>query len=173
MVQRLLEIDTYRMMASLALPVARDLAPLLTRGEQELAKITAALVRANAEDEPLLLDRLTRLGAEIDSREAASHYRFSASDAYYELVERKIADLREDRIEGLQLFQEFTQRRLAPAMNTLRAVASRQKSLTERLARAIQLLSTRVDITRERQNQNVLEIHEPAREAAAAAATDG
>ncbi len=156
MVQRLLEIDTYRMMASLALPVARDLAPLLTRGEQELAKITAALVSANAEDEPLLLDRLTRLGAEIDSREAASHYRFSASDAYYELVERKIADLREDRIEGLQLFQEFTQRRLAPAMNTLRAVASRQKSLTERLARAIQLLSTRVDITRERQNQNVL-----------------
>jgi uncharacterized membrane-anchored protein len=157
MVQRLLEVDTYRMMALLSLPVARDLAPLLTREEQELAKITAALVSANAEDEPVLLDRLTRLGAEIDSREAASHYRFSAADAYYELVERRIADLREDRIEGLQLFQEFTQRRLAPAMNTLRAVASRQESLSERLARAIQLLLTRVDITRERQNQKVLE----------------
>ena len=45
MVQRLLEIDTYRMMASLALPVARELAPLLTRGEQELVKITTALVQ--------------------------------------------------------------------------------------------------------------------------------
>jgi uncharacterized membrane-anchored protein len=110
MVQRLLEVDTNRMMALLALPVARDLAPLLTRGEQELAKITAALVSANAENEPLLLDRLTRLGAEIDSREAASHYRFSAAGAYYELVEHRIADLREDRIEGLQLFQGFTQR---------------------------------------------------------------
>jgi uncharacterized membrane-anchored protein len=157
MVQRLLEIDTYRMMASLALPVARELAPLLTRGEQELARITAALVDANADDEPLLLDRLTRLGAEIDSRQAANWYRFSAASAYYELVQRRIADLREHRIEGLQLFQEFTERRLAPAMNTLRAVASRQGSLTERLARAVQLLSTRVDITRERQNQNVLE----------------
>jgi uncharacterized membrane-anchored protein len=157
MVQRLLEIDTYRMMALLALPVARDLAPLLTRGEQELAKITGALVSANADDEPQLLERLTRLGAEIDSREAASHYRFSAAGAYYELVQRRIADLREDRIEGLQLFQEFTERRLAPAMNTLRAVASRQASLTERLARAVQLLSTRVDITRERQNQKLLE----------------
>jgi uncharacterized membrane-anchored protein len=145
------------MMASLALPVARDLAPLLTRGEQELAKITAALVSAKAEDEPSLLDRLTRLGAEIDSREAASHYRFSAANAYYELVQRRIADLRENRLEGIQLFQEFTERRLAPAMNTLRAVALRQESLTERLARAVQLLSTRVDITRERQNQNVLE----------------
>jgi uncharacterized membrane-anchored protein len=157
MVQRLLEIDTYRMMASLALPVARDLAPLLTRGEQELAKITAALVSAKADDEPLLLDRLTRLGAEIDSREAASHYRFSAAKAYYELVQRRIADLRENRFEGMQLFQEFTERRLAPAVNTLRAVALRQESLTERLARAVQLLSTRVDITRECQNQKVLE----------------
>jgi uncharacterized membrane-anchored protein len=157
MVQRLLEIDTYRMMASLALPVARELAPLLTRGEQELVKITTALVSANAEDEPLLLERLTQLGAEIDSREAANHYRFSAANAYYDLVQQRIADLREQRIEGLQLFREFTERRLAPAMNTLRAVASRQESLSERMARAVQLLSTRVDVTRERQNQKVLE----------------
>ncbi|MGE0038865.1 MAG: DUF3422 family protein [Xanthobacteraceae bacterium] len=157
MVQRLLEIDTYRMMALLALPVARELAPLLTRGEQELAQITGALVSADANDEALLLERLTRLGAEIDSRETANHYRFSAAGAYYELVQRRIADLREHRIEGMQRFQEFTERRLAPAMNTLRAVASRQRSLSERLARAVQLLATRVDVTRERQNQKVLE----------------
>lgn len=157
MVQRLLEIDTYRMMASLALPVARELAPLLTRGEQELARITGALVNANSDDEPLLLDRLTQLAAEIDSREAASHYRFSAANAYYDLVKRRIVDLREERVIGLQRFEEFTERRLAPAMNTLHAAASRQESLTGRLAHAVQLLSTRVDITRERQNQKVLE----------------
>jgi uncharacterized membrane-anchored protein len=157
MVQRLLDLDTYRLMACLALPVARELAPLLTRGEQELANITAALVSAGAADEPLLLDRLTRLGAEIDSREAASYYRFSAARAYYDLVQRSISDLREQRLEGMQQFQEFTERRLAPAMRTLRAVVGRQASLTQRLARAVQLLSTRVDITRERQNQKVLE----------------
>jgi uncharacterized membrane-anchored protein len=157
MIQRLLEIDTYRMMALLALPVARELAPVLTRGERELADITAALIRANADDEPLLLQRLTQLGAEIDSREAATYYRFSAANAYYELVQQRIADLRERRIEGLQGFREFTERRLAPAMNTLRAVASRQQSMTERLARAVQLLSTRVDVSREMQNQKVLE----------------
>ena len=105
----------------------------------------------------MLLERLTQLGAEIDSREAANHYRFSAANAYYDLVQQRIADLREQRIEGLQLFREFTERRLAPAMNTLRAVASRQESLSERMARAVQLLSTRVDVTRERQNRKVLE----------------
>jgi uncharacterized membrane-anchored protein len=157
MVQRLLEVDTYRMLASLALPVARELAPLLTRGEQELADITASLVKASAKDEPGLFDRLTRLAAEIDSRAAASHYRFSASKAYYDLVQRRIIDLRERRLEGIQGFDEFTERRLAPAMSTLQAVALRQESLTDRLARAVQLLSTRVDITREGQNQKVLE----------------
>ena len=37
-VQRLLEIDTYRMLALLALPVAREMAPFLTRCERELAR---------------------------------------------------------------------------------------------------------------------------------------
>ncbi len=35
MVQRLLEIDTYRVMAMLALPVARELAPVLNQSERD------------------------------------------------------------------------------------------------------------------------------------------
>ncbi len=157
MVQRLMEIDTYRMMALLALPVARELAPLLSQREHELAQITTALATAAEHDEPVLLDKLTRLEADIDSGVSDNHFRFSAAAAYYELVQRRIAELREERIRGLQTFHEFTERRLAPAMNTCRAVAVRQESLSGRVARATQLLSTRVDITRERQNQAVLE----------------
>jgi uncharacterized membrane-anchored protein len=155
-VQRLLEIDTYRMLALLALPLAREIGPFLTRSEQELAQVTNALVQAGEHDEPELLERLTRLAAEVESREAESLYRFSAADAYYELVQRRIAELREVRIEGVQTLQEFTERRLAPAMNTCRAVAARQEALSRRVARATALLSTRVDLTRERQNQEVL-----------------
>jgi uncharacterized membrane-anchored protein len=59
-------------------------------------------------------------------------------------------------MEGMQTFGEFTERRLAPAMNTCQAVATRQEMLSQRVARATQLLSTRVDITRERQNQALL-----------------
>ncbi len=157
MMQRLLEIETYRMMALLALPVAHALSPDLAQAERELAGITTQLVDSSEADEPVLLDRLTRLEAGIERRAAENAYRFSAAVAYYELVQRRIAELREVRMQGLQTFQEFTERRLAPAMNTCRAAAARQESLSERVARATQLLSTRVDVTREKQNQAVLE----------------
>ncbi len=157
MVQRILEIDTYRVMALLALPIARELGPKLTRYERELAEITSRLVQATKVDEAKLLERLTRLEAEIENAEAAHHYRFTAASAYHELVQRRIAELREERIQGLQTFQEFTDRRLAPAMSTCASVAQRQESLSRRVARATQLLSTRVDVTREGQNQALLE----------------
>jgi uncharacterized membrane-anchored protein len=156
-VQRLLEIDTYRILALLALPAARALAPVLAEQERALASITAALVDAGDADEPGLLDRLTRLAAAIDSRDAETRFRFSAAAAYYDLVQSRIEELRGERIHGLQTFGEFTERRLAPAINTCRSVAARQQSLSERVARATQLLSTRVDVTRERQNQLLLE----------------
>ena len=172
--QRLLEIETYRMMALLTLPVARALSPFLTECERELARINEALIAAKEDEEAALLDRLTQLAYEIARRQSAGPaagadaraagaaigsdnlYRFSAATAYYELVQRRIGELREQRIEGLQTFGEFTERRLAPAMNTCRAIAARQDSLSQRVARATSLLAARVDITRERQNQDVL-----------------
>jgi uncharacterized membrane-anchored protein len=154
-IQRLVEIDAYRMMALLALPVARALGESLTRSERELAGITTALASATSEDEPALLDRLTRLEAEMESRYADNLFRFSASAAYYALVQRRIAELREKQA-GLQTIHDFLERRLTPAMNTCQAAAARQESLSQRVARASQLLSTRVDITREGQNQSLL-----------------
>jgi uncharacterized membrane-anchored protein len=41
-------------------------------------------------------------------------------------------------------------------MNTCRSIATRQESLSLRVSRATRLLSTRVDLTRERQNQALL-----------------
>lgn len=157
MVQRLLEIETYRMLALLALPLARRLTPFVGECERELAEITGALVGSRGREEAMLLDRLIRLEAEIERLGAESHYRFSASRAYHELVARRIAELREERIQGLQTFREFTERRLAPAMNTCDAIATRLESLSGRVARTTQLLSTRVDVTREQQNAAVLE----------------
>jgi uncharacterized membrane-anchored protein len=155
-VQRLLEIDTYRIMALMALPVARAAGPLLASADRDLAKITASLVTAGEADEPALLNRLTQLEAEIENQQSETRYRFGAADAYYELVQRRIDELREQRIQGLQTFREFTERRLAPAMNTCRSIAARQESLSLRVSRATRLLATRVDLTREQQNQALL-----------------
>jgi uncharacterized membrane-anchored protein len=156
-VQRLLEIDTYRVMALLALPIARAAGPMLSAAERELASITESLVATEEAAEPALLDRLTQLEAEIENQQSGTRYRFGAADAYYELMQRRIDELREQRIQGLQTFREFTERRLAPAMNTCRSIAARQESLSLRVSRATRLLSTRVDLTREQQNQALLE----------------
>ncbi|MCY4189797.1 MAG: DUF3422 domain-containing protein, partial [Rhodospirillaceae bacterium] len=155
--QRLLEIDTYRLMALLALPVARDLAPFLAENERELASITNAISDADVAEETNILDRLTRMEAAIEGRYVDNHYRFSAATAYYDLVKRRIGELREERISGLQTFREFTERRLAPAMNTCVAAASRQEALSRRVSRASQLLATRVSISQQGQNQALLE----------------
>lgn len=157
MLQRLLEIETYRMLALLALPVARELGPFLSTSEREIAQITETMADAGEAQEPELLDRLTRLAAAIEHRVSEHAYRFSAATAYYELVQRRIKELRETAIPGMQTFAEFTERRLVPAMNTCRSVWERQEALSRRVGRATQLLSTRVDITHERQNQALLE----------------
>lgn len=154
--QRLVEMETYRMLALLAFPVARQLIPGLTANEQDLASITAALVKAGEQDEPALLERLTRLAAQVESRQSETLFRFGAAASYYDLVQRRIQELREERIEGLQTFREFTERRLAPAMNTCRSVAARQEALSVRVAQATELLSTRVNISSERQSHALL-----------------
>jgi uncharacterized membrane-anchored protein len=155
-VQRLFEIETYRILALLAFPLAKELAPFLGERERALSEIATALIGAGEADEAALHERLSRLAAEIESREAATLFRFGAAAAYYDLVRRRIAELREMRIEGLQTFDQFTGRRLAPAIATCAAVARRQEALSARVARVTQLLSTRVEITRERQAFAVL-----------------
>jgi uncharacterized membrane-anchored protein len=157
LVQRLLEIDTYRMLALLALPVARRLSPVLSKAEQELQDITHAMQAAGEADEPGLLDRLTRLETSIERQFTENLYRFSAANAYYDLVQQRIEELREERIEGFQTFREFNDRRFLPAIATCRAVAERLEALSERVARASVLLSTRVSVSRERQNQHLLQ----------------
>jgi uncharacterized membrane-anchored protein len=156
MVQRLLELDTYRMMALLSLPAARALRPDIEDMERELSVISSDIARTDQRAESALLERLTRLEARVQQAVGASHYRFSASAAYEDIVMQRIADLREQRIEGLQTFQEFTARRLAPAMSTCRTTGANLKELSQRVAQATNLLSIRVDIVREAQNRELL-----------------
>ncbi|MEK7876827.1 MAG: DUF3422 domain-containing protein [Pseudomonadota bacterium] len=155
-VQRLLEIETYRMMALLAFPVARDVGGKITAAERDLSALTERMAGAGAEDEPQLLNELTRLAAAVESSVSASKYRFGAAHAYYELTRDRIRQLREERIPGLQTIGQFMERRLAPAMNTCESVAKRQDELSARIARSSNLLRTRVDIEREQQNLQVL-----------------
>jgi len=154
-VQRLFEIEAYRMMALLALPMARRQSPRIVAIEKSLAELTDGIARDEGADEKLLHE-LTRLAAEVESGLAASQFRFGACRAYAELVRTRIAELREQRLEGMPTIGAFMARRFEPAVATCLTVSSRLHDLSERVAQASALLSTRVDIARERQNQALL-----------------
>ncbi len=153
--QRLFEIEAYRMMALLALPMARRQAPRIVAIERALAVLTDGIAREEGTDE-MLLQELTRLAAEVESGLAASQFRFGACRAYAELVRTRIAELRETRLGHLPTIGAFMARRFEPAVATCQTVSARMHDLSERVAQASGLLSTRVDIARERQNQALL-----------------
>ncbi|MDD2544785.1 MAG: DUF3422 domain-containing protein, partial [Burkholderiaceae bacterium] len=102
LVQQLLEIETYRMAALLGLPAAREASTVLAFAERELAGLADAIRTANRDAEPALLDRLTRLAGQVESQYAATHSRFSASSAYFELLDRRIDGIAVSRLAGLQ-----------------------------------------------------------------------
>ena len=155
LLQRLFEIEAYRMLALLALPIARRQSPRIADIERALATLTDGIARGEGDDEALLHE-LTRLAAEVESGIAASQFRFGACEAYHGLVKQRIAELREVRLPSLQTIDEFMGRRLTPAVATCATVSQRLRGLAERVAQASALLSTRVDIARERQNQALL-----------------
>ncbi|WP_379677652.1 DUF3422 family protein [Massilia consociata] len=166
LVQRVLEIETYRMMALLGLPAARNVGAELDRIEAELAEVAGAMVAlddagggegAEARGEQRLLERITRLAARMDKLALDNGYRFGASTAYFRIVRARIDELREQRIEGTPTVEEFMDRRLAPAMNTCEAVAVRQEALGRRISATNDLLRTRVGIVQERQNRQILQ----------------
>lgn len=156
LVQRLLEIDTYRMAALLGLPAARESSALLGVAERELASLAESIRVAGRHEEPQLLDRLTRLAGQVESHYAATHSRFSASTAYFELVDTRLEDIDESKLGGLQTLGEFIERRLSPARATCEWSVRRQDALSQRVSRISNLLRTRVEIEQQQSSQALL-----------------
>lgn len=156
LVQQLLEIETYRMAALMGLPAAREVAEVLGSAERELAELAGSIRSASREEEPELLDKLTRLAGQVESQHATSHSRFSASSAYFELVDKRIDDIAETRLAGLQTIREFMDRRLSPARSTCQWATRRQDALSQRVARISNLLRTRVEIEQQQSSQALL-----------------
>lgn len=158
LVRRLLELETYRMMVLLAFPMARSIAPGIAEMDQQLASINEQINAIRGlEDERRLLGQLSTLAARIEHLRSNTNYRFSAARAYYELVISRLEELREEEAPGMQSFNEFLPRRLTPAYRTCEAVSGQLDNLSKRIDRASELLRTRVDLTLEAQNQDLLQ----------------
>lgn len=155
--QRLLELETYRMLTLLGLPTARELSPRVRRIEDELVQITALMAGAGTiATNQSLLDRLTALAANLEAETSSSSYRFGATRAYNEIVLARLEAIGEAALLEHPTFAAFLARRLGPAIRTCATMEKRLASLSDNLSRASQLLTTRVEIDLERQNHALL-----------------
>ncbi len=156
-VQRILEIETYRMMALLGLPDAREASDQLETAERGLADLSTRLQSAQRSDETSLLEAITELATQVEAIYARSHTRFSASAAYYSLVDARVGELRQNPITGVQTVTQFLERRLGPAMNTCSATNQRLENLSRRIAHVSELLRTRVSIEQSESQYELLQ----------------
>lgn len=158
LVQRLLELETYRTFALLGLPEAQRQSPDVTAVEEALATITARMTAAKGlDDNRQLLGELTAAAAKLEAGSAASAFRFGASRAYDGLVQGRLRALGEQAISGFPTLGAFLDRRMTPALRTCQAIEDRQSNLSRKLARAANLLRTRVEVELEEQNRELLE----------------
>lgn len=157
LVQRLIEIETYRLMSLLGLPAARELNPAITLIENDLARLNQRIADIqNEDDERSLLTELSLLAAKIEQHRSDTNFRFSATKAYYDLVSDRLHQLHESHMDGVQSLQEFLERRLSPGIKTCQAVRDRLEDLSRRIHRTTSLLRTRVELSIEAQNQTLL-----------------
>ena len=154
--QRLLEIETYRVMALRGLPVAKKLDSELANSEQQLASITDQL-KNKITSEQELLDRLVALAVHMERITIEHMYRFTATRAYDKMITQRINELKEKAIPGTQIIGEFMWHRLSPAIAKVEDTAQRMGSLSERISHTSALLRTQVNILTEAQNQQLLE----------------
>jgi uncharacterized membrane-anchored protein len=156
--QRILEVETYRMLAMLGLPAAREVMGTLGELEPALDEVMAQIAHRDADPAlERLLERITRIAARVEHVAAAHAYRFAAARAYNGIVDRRLSELSETQKGTAPRYTTFLLKTLMPAMRTCDAAERRTQELAQRVTRATQLLDSMVDMDQKKQNQAILE----------------
>ncbi len=167
LLQRIVELETYQVLSLLGLPQVRQEASNLSNLEKQITEITKSVSKTAKKnlnkksidypDYQKDLNELSYVVAKIEEIDSSTNYRLSATAAYYKLVEQRIQDLREERLESFQTSYEFLSRRLQPAIRTTEAFSRRLESLATRAQRADNLVRTQIEMGVQIQNKNLLE----------------
>ena len=167
LLQRIVELETYQVLSLLGLPQVRQETSNLSNLEKQITEITKSVSKTAKKnlnkksidypDYQKDLNELSYVVAKIEEIDSSTNYRLSATAAYYKLVEQRIQDLREERLESFQTSYEFLSRRLQPAIRTTEAFSRRLESLATRAQRADNLVRTQIEMGVQIQNKNLLE----------------
>ena len=167
LLQRIVELETYQVLSLLGLTQVRDESFNLSELEQQITEITKSVsqtAKKNLDKKSITypdyqkdLNELSYVVAKIEEISSSTNYRLSATSAYYKLVEQRVKDLREIRLNSFQTNDEFLSRRLQPAIRTCEAFSRRLESLANRAQRADNLVRTQIEMGGQIQNKNLLE----------------
>jgi uncharacterized membrane-anchored protein len=155
-IQRLLEIETYKTMSMLGFALTREIGGTVGKMDRQISDLMAKM-SAQEQKPEATLDALLDVSVELENVVAQTSFRFAGTAAYKAIVDERIGALREVRFEGRQGFGEFMMRRYEPAMRTVISMERRLERMSARALRASDLLRTRVDVERSAQNQSILE----------------
>ncbi|MHB1109792.1 MAG: DUF3422 family protein [Devosia sp.] len=156
-VRRLLEIETYRALALLGLPLARSVTPDLRSAETKLGALVEGMVHATTTDQAQsALSALHALSVTAGELLERTSYRFAASHAYGEVLRARLKGLGERPIQAASTLERYLGNRIDPALATCLAVEKREAALAEKIERATELLNTRISLDIQTQNKEVL-----------------
>lgn len=158
--QRVIELETYRIMCLLGLPAARRASDALWALEQRLEDTSAAIRSSDVDDiarNEEIFKELSNISAEVGALSAETRFRFAASRAYYDLVRQRLDALDETAIDGAQSITGFVLARLNPAIATIESTGARQETLGQDVLQALTLLRTRIELNLNRANQKLLQ----------------
>ena len=157
LLQLLVELETYRILALLGFPMARGMTGELARINTGLSVLLEQLRHADTmEAEREILIDITELSASLEELQARSSFRFGATRAYHQLVNERLEALDEEPFGRVPMLSTFLGRRLGPAMRTVTAVQSEIQQISGRLSSATSLLQARVNLHLQEQNRTLL-----------------
>lgn len=157
-VRRLLEIETYRTMALLGLPLARSVSPDLRKIEIDLTRLVEGLSDATTpaavQSALMALHALSVRSGQLSERLG---YRFAAGHAYGEILRMRLGGLRESGTTRGSTLTHFVGNRVDPGLATCAAMEKRLAVLSAKIERAIGLLDVRIGVDMQLQNAAVLD----------------
>ena len=156
LVQQLLQLDTYRLMATLGLPLAQAINSELNQLDLQLQQVTTYIALGTDKSDRELLTQVSKIAAKVEDYRSQSTYRFSATNAYYDVALQRMEELKEEEIPGYITLQEFLMRRITPAVKTCQTASNHLEDISRRVTRASDLLRTRVEMVLQEQNQTLL-----------------
>ncbi|NUT84818.1 DUF3422 domain-containing protein [Pseudomonas corrugata] len=156
MIRRLLEIETYRMMASLSLSIAKTLDPQLNEFDRSLVTLSERNANASGVHAKALLEDIAQLSRQIVGSSVKNRHRFSATRAYAQLVFERLGELRESHLGDCQRLGVFIERRFKPTVRYCAAIEQRLEQLAMSVANLGDLLQARVQVEMEDQNAEIL-----------------